>query len=57
VKEAIFFSGMAVLFVALFVVNVCSHGTALGLIGTGGLAALLGFRAYRTWSRRRSTNH
>ncbi|OBA64136.1 hypothetical protein A5647_03535 [Mycobacterium sp. 1100029.7] len=48
-----FYSGMAMLFLALFVVNVCSRGTALGLIGTGGLAILTGLSAYRAWVRRR----
>ncbi|MDM3908794.1 hypothetical protein [Mycobacterium intracellulare] len=43
---------MAALFVALFVVNVI-HGTWLGLISTGGLAVLMGYRA---WSGKRRTN-
>jgi hypothetical protein len=48
-----FYTGMAVLFLALFVLNVCTHGTMLGLISTGGLAALMGYIAYRAWSRKR----
>lgn len=37
-----FFTGMAVLFLALFVQNACTHGTAPGLVSTGVLAALMG---------------
>ncbi|KPN48868.1 hypothetical protein AN931_23075 [Mycobacterium intracellulare subsp. chimaera] len=48
----VFFAVMAALFVALFVVNVI-HGTWLGLISTGGLAVLMGYRA---WSGKRRTN-
>ncbi|MGD1173763.1 hypothetical protein ACKUVQ_10810 [Mycobacterium seoulense] len=44
-----FYTAMALLFLALFVLNLCTHGTALGLIGTGGLAALMGYLAYRAW--------
>lgn len=43
---------MAALFLALFVVNVI-HGTWLGLVSTGGLAVLMGYRA---WSVKRRTN-
>lgn len=50
-----FYTGMAVLFLALFVLNVCAHGTVLGLIGTGGLAVLMTYLAYRSWSRKRRT--
>lgn len=46
-----FYAAMAVLFLALFVLNVCTHGTALGLIATGGLAVLMGYLAYRAWAR------
>nr|WP_255457207.1 hypothetical protein [Mycobacterium sp. Marseille-P9652] len=31
----VFFTAMSVLFLALFVLNVFTHGTTLGLIGTG----------------------
>nr|WP_254848323.1 hypothetical protein [Mycobacterium sp. SP-6446] len=41
---------VAVLSLALFLLNLCTHGTALGLIGTGGLAVLMGYLAYRAWS-------
>lgn len=51
-----FYSGLAVLFLALFVLNVCTHGTMLGLISTGGLAVLMAFIAYRAWSRKRRMN-
>ncbi|OBB63658.1 hypothetical protein [Mycobacterium sp. 852014-50255_SCH5639931] len=44
---------MAVLFLALFVLNVCTHGTTLGLISTGGLAVLMGYRA---WFGKRQIN-
>lgn len=46
-----FFAVLAALFLALFVVNVI-HGTWLGLISTGGLAGLMGYRA---WSVKRRT--
>ena len=49
----VFYTGMAVLFLALFVLNACTHGTMLGLVSTGGLAALMAFIAYRAWSRKR----
>ncbi|SPM43626.1 membrane protein, partial [Mycobacterium numidiamassiliense] len=52
----VFFTVMAVLFLALFVLNACTHGTMLGLISTGGLTALMGYIAYRTWSRKRRIN-
>ena len=48
-----FFAVMSVVCLALFVVNVVSHGTALGLIGTGGLAVAMGYRAYQGWAARR----
>lgn len=48
-----FYPVLAVLFLVLFVLNVCTHGTTLGLISTCGGAALLGFNAYRAWSRKR----
>jgi FtsH-binding integral membrane protein len=51
-----FYTGMAVLFLALFVLNACTHGTLLGLISTGGLAAVMGYIAYRAWSRKRHIN-
>ncbi|WP_264064809.1 hypothetical protein [Mycobacterium montefiorense] len=47
---------MAVLFLALFVLNACTRGTMLGLISTGGLAVSVGYLAYRAWSRKRRTN-
>lgn len=47
-----FFAMMAALFLVLFVVNVI-HGTWLGLVSTGGLAVLMGYRA---WSTKRRTN-
>lgn len=47
-----FFAVLAALFLALFVVNVI-HGTWLGLISTGGLALLMGYRA---WSVKRRPN-
>ncbi|KZS73059.1 hypothetical protein A4G26_23920 [Mycobacterium kansasii] len=52
-----FYTVMSVLFLALFVLNVSrSHGTALGLISTGGLAVLVGYIAYRVWSGKRHMN-
>lgn len=48
----VFFAVLAALFLALFVVNVI-HGTWLGSISTGGLAVLMGYRA---WSGKRRTN-
>jgi hypothetical protein len=51
-----FYTGMAVLFLALFVLNACTHGTMLGLVSTGGLAVLMAFIAYRAWSRKRRMN-
>lgn len=50
------YAGLAVLFSALFVLNAFTHGTALGLIGTGGSAAVTGYTAYRAWSRARRRN-
>ncbi|MDM4143157.1 MULTISPECIES: hypothetical protein [Mycobacterium] len=44
---------MSLLSLGLFVLNVCNHGTTLGLISTGGLAALMGYNAYRAWVRKR----
>ncbi|OBH89601.1 hypothetical protein [Mycobacterium sp. E2733] len=51
-----FYTAMAVLFLALFVMNVCTHGTALGLISTGGLAVVMGYLAYRAWFGKRQIN-
>ncbi|ORB90279.1 hypothetical protein [Mycobacterium persicum] len=51
-----FYTVMTVLFLALFVLNVLSHGTALGLISSGGLAVLMGCTAYRVWSAKRRMN-
>ncbi|MEE3753421.1 hypothetical protein [Mycobacterium intracellulare] len=51
-----FYTGLAVLVLALFVLNVCTHGTTLGLISTGGLAVLMGYLAYRAWFGKRRTN-
>lgn len=47
-----FYAAMSVLCLALFVVNACADGTTLGLIGTGGLAVLMGYRAYRACDKR-----
>lgn len=49
----VFYAVMSGVFLALFVLNVCTHGTMLGLISTGGLALLTGYVAYRTWSATR----
>lgn len=51
-----FYTGLAVLFLALFVLNVCTHGTTLGLLSTGGGAVVIGFTAYRAWVRKRRAN-
>ena len=51
-----FYAVMSALFLALFVLNVCAHGTALGLISTGGLAVLMGSLAYRAWFAQRHIN-
>ncbi|MFP2990746.1 hypothetical protein ACK87K_08240 [Mycobacterium intracellulare] len=51
-----FYTGLTVLFLTLFVLNASTHGTTLGLISTGGLAAVIGYNAYRTWSRKRRMN-
>jgi uncharacterized protein with NRDE domain len=51
-NSSVFFAVMAALFLALFVVNTI-HGTWLGLISTGGLAVLMGYRA---WSDKGRTN-
>lgn len=48
-----FYTAMAVLSLALFALNACTHGTALGLVSTGLLAVLMGYRAYRAWSAKR----
>ncbi len=53
---AAFYTVMSVLSLALFVVNVCTNGAMLGLIGTGGLAVLMGYNAYRAWFGKRRTN-
>ncbi|WP_231999923.1 hypothetical protein [Mycobacterium sp. 1245852.3] len=47
---------MTVLNLALFVLNAGTHGTTLGLIGTGGLAVLMGCQAHRAWPGPRQTN-
>lgn len=44
---------MSLLNFGLFVLNVCTHGTMSDLIGTGGLAVLMGFNAYRVWFGKR----
>jgi hypothetical protein len=49
----VFYTGMGVLFLALFLLNACTRGTMLGLISTGGLALLMAYIAYRGWSRER----
>lgn len=51
-----FYTVMSALFLALFVLNVCTHGTMLGLISTGGLTVLMGYLAYRAWSGKRGMN-
>ncbi|MHA7649974.1 hypothetical protein ACX9NE_09530 [Mycobacterium sp. ML4] len=51
-----FYLAMSALSLALFVLNVCTHGTTLGLIGTGGLAVVMGYIAYRVWSGKRNMN-
>jgi hypothetical protein len=51
-----FYTVMSLLFLGLFVLNVCTHGTMLGLIGTVGLAVLMGYNAYRVWNGKRYTN-
>ncbi len=51
-----FYTAMAVLNLALFVLNACAHGTTLGVIGTGGLAVFMGYQAHRAWSRPPQTN-
>jgi len=51
-----FYTVLSVLFLALFVLIVCTHGTTLGLISTGGLAVLTGYRAYRAWFGKRRIN-
>ncbi|ORB83013.1 hypothetical protein B1987_03225 [Mycobacterium kansasii] len=48
-----FYLVMSALSLALFVLNVCTHGTTLGLISTGGLAVLMGYTAYRVRSGKR----
>lgn len=48
----LFYTVLAVLFLALLVLNACTHGTMLGLISTGGLAVLMTYIAYRAWSRK-----
>ncbi|UXA04436.1 hypothetical protein KXD96_15530 [Mycobacterium sp. SMC-2] len=50
---AAFYAVMSVLSLALFVLNVCTNGTMLGLVGTGGLAVLMGYSAYRAWLGKR----
>lgn len=52
----VFYTAMAVLNLALFVLNACTHGTTLGLIGTGGLAVFMCYQAHRAWSRPPQTN-
>jgi hypothetical protein len=53
---AAFYTVMSVLFLGLFVLNVFTHGTMLGLISTGGLAVLMGYLAYRAWFGKRQIN-
>lgn len=52
--SATFYAAMSGLALVLFVIKVCSHGSALGLISTGGLAVLMVCRA---WSAKRHRNH
>ncbi len=51
--RAAFFTVVSLLNFGLFVLNVCTNGTMLGLIGTGGLAVLMGVNAYRVWFGKR----
>ncbi len=51
-----FYTALTMLFLALFVLNAFTHGTALGLVSTGGLAVLMGYLAYRAWFGKRGTN-
>ena len=51
-----FYTGLSVFFLALFVLNICTHGTALGLFGTGGGAVVTGCVAYRSRAARRREN-
>ncbi len=51
-----FYTVLAVLFLALFVLSVCTHATTLGLISTGGLAVLMGYRADRARFGKRRIN-
>ncbi|WP_042915504.1 hypothetical protein [Mycobacterium canetti] len=52
----VFYAVITVLFLALCVLNVCTHGSAPGLISTGGLAMLTGYINYRGWSSKRHIN-
>lgn len=47
------YAGLSVVSLALFVLNICTHGTALGLFATGGLAVLTGYVAYRSRAAQR----
>ena len=47
------YAGLSAICVIAFVINVITHGTALGLLATGGLAGLAAYQAYRTWGMRR----
>lgn len=48
-----FYTGLSAVSLALFVLNIFTHGTALGLFATGGLAVLAGYVAYRGRAARR----
>lgn len=52
-----FYAVMTVLFLVLFVMNVCAtDGTTLGLISDGGIAVLTGYLCYQAWVGKRQTN-
>ena len=50
----VFYAGLSVFFLALFVLNICTHGHWWGIFATGGLAVLNGYVAYRSWAARSS---
>jgi hypothetical protein len=49
----VLYTVMSALFLGLFVLNVFTDGTMLGLISTGGLAVLMGYLASRAWTGKR----
>jgi hypothetical protein len=46
----VFYAGLSVFFLALFVLNICTHGHWWGIFAAGGLAVLNGYVAYRSWA-------